>query len=83
MQEFLNDYGMVWVGKGSEESHDKHMTNNSKLWSQKSSLPLEQVDFDLIIKNIKDLSVLAGEGSSAVSKTSKGAKLEVCSNAGC
>lgn len=73
---------MVWVGKSSEQSHDDHMTGSagSGLWSQSSSLPAEQqhlVNFDLIIKNVKELNILAGEGSSEVARTAKGAKLKV------
>lgn len=79
----MNDYGMVWVGKSGEQSHDCHMTSHSMgsgLWSPSSSVPAEHqcsLNFDLIIKNIKDLNVLAGEGSSEITKTQKGAKLKV------
>lgn len=74
---------MVWVGKSSEESYEYHMTSGatgSGLWSQKSSLPAEHqqhINFDLIVKNVMELNVLAGEGSSEVTKTPEGAKLKV------
>ena len=73
------------MGKSGEHSRDCHTTNHattagSGLWSPGSSVPAEHqysLNFDLIIKNIKDLNVLAGEGSSEVTKTQKGAKLKV------
>lgn len=66
-----------------EQSHDYHMTSggaDSGLWSQSSSLPAEHqhhINFDRIIKNVKELNILAGEGSSEVTTTPKGAKLKV------
>lgn len=113
MEEFLNDYGMVWVGSCGAASHDNHMTSGgaasrdnhttssgaascdnhttsigTAVWSPTSSLALGQevglevrqeirVDFDAIIRNVKELNVLAGEGSSEVTRTPKGAQLKV------
>ena len=60
LQEFLNDYGMVWVGSGEErgreeeeEEEEKGTGGGEKLWVPQSSLPSLKVDFDLIIKNVK------------------------------
>lgn len=85
VQEFLNDYGMVWVGKvGEPDLTPSHSTPSHELtggvWSPISSLPPIQefsVDYDKIIDNVKQLNVLAGEGSSEVTKTPKGAQLKV------
>ena len=79
---------MVWVGKAGEQSNDHLMTSCSTpshdltggVWSPSSSLAsnLEfSVDFDLIVANIKQLNILAGEGSSEISRTPKGAQLKV------
>lgn len=84
MQEFLNDYGMVWVGRSGAVSHDSHVTSEGcsagNMWSPNSSLVTEQeggVDFDAIVRNVRQLNILAGEGSSEVTRTPKGAKLKV------
>jgi len=58
LQEFLNDYGMVWVGSGEERGREEEEEEGGtgggeKLWVPQSSLPSLKVDFDLIIKNVK------------------------------
>ena len=62
LQEFLNDYGMVWVGSGEERGREEEEEEEEevvgagggeKLWVPQSSLPSLKVDFDLIIKNMK------------------------------
>ena len=95
-QEFLNDYGMVWIGK-STTSHHHHLHSDgggggggegggggggecSDMWSPSNSLPVDRessIDFDLVIKNVKELNILAGEGSSEVTRTPQGAQLKV------
>ena len=35
------------------------------------------MDFDLVMKNIRELNILAGEGSSDVTRTKDGARLKV------
>jgi len=35
------------------------------------------MNFDLVIKNIKELNILSGEGCAVVSKTKDGARLKV------
>lgn len=88
---------MVWVGRSGgqshEQSHEHHMTSGdgsirsgSDVWHPSVSLPSEQqcqdlVNFDMIIKNIKELNILAGEGSSEITRTPKGAKLKVSNKA--
>ena len=48
---------MVWVGSGGErgqqEEEEEGAGGGEQLWVPQSSLPSLQVDFDLIIKNVK------------------------------
>ena len=48
---------MVWVGSGGErgrqEEEEEGAGGGDQLWVPQSSLPSLQVDFDLIIKNVK------------------------------
>lgn len=60
IQEFLNDYGMMWVGSGGEQGRrgeeEERTSREQGLWIPNSSLagaPYFQVDFDLILKNVK------------------------------
>ena len=82
---------MVWVGDTSKGSHHDIPTSYSKshdpqqavgVWSPNSSIVNHEldVDFDLIVSNIKQLNILAGEGSSEVTRTPKGAQLKVREN---
>ena len=52
-QEFLNDYGMVWVGTDGEQREVKG--HNEGVWLPDSSVTHKPfaVDFDLLVKNIK------------------------------
>lgn len=81
MEEFLNDYGMVWVGSGGGRSSDYNVgSGHETMWSPSTSIATPQkfsVDFDVVIKHIKELNILAGEGSSEVTRTSNGAQLKV------
>ncbi|XP_030074217.1 UBX domain-containing protein 11 isoform X2 [Microcaecilia unicolor] len=84
--EFLNDYGMIWVGE-SESLSDSELLEKSPetgpeiqpsqaFWKPGHSTASRfQVDFDLILKNVKDLNILAGEGESKVERTEGGARL--------
>ena len=43
-----------------------------------SNMPREfKMDFDLVMKNIRELNILAGEGCSDVTRTKDGARLKV------
>lgn len=49
---------MVWVGSGGErgwheEEEEEGAGGGEQLWVPQSSLPSLQVDFDLIIRNVK------------------------------
>lgn len=70
MQEFLNDYGMIWVGNVSPTREPQ------KLWSPEQSLPKEHlINFDLILKHIEELNSLCEH--STVTGTTTGATIKV------
>ncbi|EDO29444.1 predicted protein [Nematostella vectensis] len=93
MEEFLADYGMVWVGNSSptESAYmplddDAHPNEDSMVtptgcgvWNPAASVanPSFEVNFDLVLKNVKELNVLAGEGCAVISRTKDGARLKV------
>ncbi|CAK8683487.1 unnamed protein product [Clavelina lepadiformis] len=87
METFLADYGMIWVGDKSEFT-DKYIDGNKEdspvaMFANSSHpefITLDKsyaVDFDLIVKNIQDLNIIAGEGKSIIQKTKDGARLKV------
>ena len=49
-QEFLNDYGMMWVGKSKSAKGKVH---EEGVWLPDSSTSQKAIDFDLLVKNIK------------------------------
>ena len=78
---------MIWVG-GSDDtvSHSNLKTGQEKLGSDGLWMPVESVvkdrelvvDFDSIVKNVKELNALSGEGRTQVSTTPDNrAKLKV------
>lgn len=94
MEDFLADYGMVWVGDDSAADSDYDVLEESPssdtsflghqkaVWNPDSSLvsnmPREfKMDLDLVMKNIRELNILAGEGCSDVTRTKDGARLKV------
>ncbi|XP_069051680.1 UBX domain-containing protein 11 isoform X1 [Lepisosteus oculatus] len=75
MERFFNDYGMVWVGEREEHSA-VHTHDRQTQWHPGLSVVQDfHVNFDLVLENIKDLNVLAGEGESHVERTAGGARL--------
>ncbi|XP_059142234.1 UBX domain-containing protein 11-like isoform X2 [Physella acuta] len=56
-------------------------SNPFGIWRQDLSLPVApiplNIDFNLLIENIKDLNVLAGEGVAKIKKTADGARFEI------
>ncbi|XP_074659681.1 UBX domain-containing protein 11-like [Tubulanus polymorphus] len=77
MEIFLADYGMVWVGEDSDKNDSD--SDQEELWRPGTSLPQDDefnVDYDLVIENIKDLNVLAGDGESKIQHTTDGARLK-------
>ncbi|KFQ52693.1 UBX domain-containing protein 11, partial [Pelecanus crispus] len=100
MEQFLNDYGLIWVGDRHEQLEDLESLKDEEelpatsLWKPGKAPALfaeaamlapaacfeavvskHQIDFDLILENVKDLNVLAGEGVSQIEHTPGGARL--------
>lgn len=84
IEEFLADYGMMWLGQDSSDSENeteskipiKSLPNQA--WKPDASVPGHlDVNYDLILENIRDLNVLAGEGETKIHKTLDGAKLKL------
>ncbi|XP_033741236.1 UBX domain-containing protein 11-like isoform X2 [Pecten maximus] len=86
MEGFLADYGMVWVGEKSNPNSDVYNDEGSSSTSSEgdtwrpgtsvSNQPDFEIDFNVIIENIKELNVLAGEGVSKIQHTTDGARLK-------
>uniref|UniRef100_A0A1A7YDQ4 UBX domain-containing protein 11 n=1 Tax=Iconisemion striatum TaxID=60296 RepID=A0A1A7YDQ4_9TELE len=79
MEEFLSDYGLVWVGDetidGSTESDQTHSSDQS-LWDGGTSPARSfSMNFDLVLQRIQDLNILTGEGQCFIQTTASGAKL--------
>ncbi|XP_014673301.1 PREDICTED: UBX domain-containing protein 11-like [Priapulus caudatus] len=85
MEAFLNDYGMIWVGDEAHDSTDEEEEEEEEAkktpvrcqgrpWNQASSAGTAafRVDYDLILRNVDDLNVLAGDGVSKVQQTETG-----------
>ncbi|KAM6235393.1 UBX domain-containing protein 11 [Spheniscus humboldti] len=82
MERFLNDYGLIWVGERHEQLEDLESLKDKEelparsLWKPgEAVVSKHQIDFDLILENVKDLNVLAGEGISQIEHTPGGARL--------
>ncbi|XP_021230912.1 UBX domain-containing protein 11 isoform X2 [Numida meleagris] len=81
MEQFLNDYGLIWVGDRHEELEDleslrDHVLPAKRLWKPgEAVISKYQIDFDLILENVKGLNVLAGDSVSRIEHTPGGARL--------
>ncbi|NXS45918.1 UBX11 protein, partial [Balaeniceps rex] len=82
MERFLNDYGLVWVGERHEQLEDLESLKDEEelparsLWKPgEAVVSKHQIDFDLILENVKDLNALAAEGVSQIEHTPGGARL--------
>ncbi|KFP69296.1 UBX domain-containing protein 11, partial [Acanthisitta chloris] len=82
MEQFLNDYDLIWVGGRQEHLQDTESLRKEEelparsLWNPgDAAVSKQQIDFDLILKNIKYLNILAGEGIFQVEHTPRGARL--------
>ncbi|XP_041961708.1 UBX domain-containing protein 11 isoform X1 [Alosa sapidissima] len=84
MEQFLADYGMIWIGNNCDrradepssdmDDADKH--TKQSLWEPATSRAGEfRMNFDLVLANIRELNVLAGEGESYVKAVPGGAQL--------
>lgn len=68
MEKFLNDYGMIWIGGYDEQA-------NSKLPAVTFTRKSFKMNYDLVMQNIQELNIVAGEGESHVTAIPGGAKL--------
>uniref|UniRef100_A0A667YGZ2 UBX domain-containing protein 11 n=2 Tax=Myripristis murdjan TaxID=586833 RepID=A0A667YGZ2_9TELE len=84
MERFLSDYGMIWVGDGKncdaaegEDAEHMQAQGSSRGLRQPGSSVVRNfhMNFDLVLQNIRELNILAGEGESFVQATARGAKL--------
>ncbi|XP_078423333.1 UBX domain-containing protein 11 isoform X2 [Cetorhinus maximus] len=87
MEKFLNDYGMIWVGSEKdeassvylkEEEEPQELPNPSGLISYPGDAAMTsfQMDFDLVLENLTDLNILAGEGEAKIEHVMGGARLK-------
>ncbi|XP_052831493.1 UBX domain-containing protein 11 isoform X2 [Octopus bimaculoides] len=88
MEDFLYDYGLIWVGesRGKRKKSTRRkssITYDPCLWSSEESIPEKsvKVDYDVVIQNIKELNLLAGEGVANVEPTKDGARLKYTESA--
>ncbi|XP_026083872.1 UBX domain-containing protein 11 isoform X2 [Carassius auratus] len=70
MEKFLNDYGMIWVGRYEEREQA-----NSHLPGATNARKSLRMNYDLVLQNIQELNIVAGEGESHVTAVPGGAKL--------
>nr|XP_060640458.1 UBX domain-containing protein 11 [Anolis sagrei ordinatus]XP_060640459.1 UBX domain-containing protein 11 [Anolis sagrei ordinatus] len=83
MERFLNDYGLIWVGEGTDSPDELDSLIEERVHPRKQSIwkPGDNIysgtpiNLDLIFENLKDLNILAGEGMSEVQHTAGGARL--------
>lgn len=71
MEKFLNDYGMIWVG-GHEEHYEQANSQFPAATCKRKSF---EMNYDLVMQNIQELNIAAGEGESHVTAIPGGAKL--------
>ncbi|XP_043972393.1 UBX domain-containing protein 11 [Gambusia affinis] len=72
MENFLGDYGLIWVGDEDTSNSEESPQNTNSGLSPNGGF---QMNFDLVLRRIRELNVLAGEGESFVQTTGTGAKL--------
>lgn len=95
MENFLEDYGMIWVGNpnSSDEDDDDNVEDDfdceekenlfsfkNEMWNPNVSYQEEsvfQMNFDLVLRNIKELNSISGEGEHFIKHTKDCAKLEM------
>ncbi|XP_063341900.1 UBX domain-containing protein 11 [Pelmatolapia mariae] len=66
MEDFLNDYGLIWVGDTDSGDPAERETSGARGF---------HINFDLVLQRIRELNVLLGEGESFVQMTATGAQL--------
>ncbi|XP_077152712.1 UBX domain-containing protein 11 isoform X1 [Ranitomeya variabilis] len=74
MEQFLSDYGLIWVGDdGSSEASEQETLDSSAGPSSYTFQP----DFDLVLENLRDLNLLGGEGVSHIEYKEGAARLRL------
>ncbi|XP_062841584.1 UBX domain-containing protein 11 [Trichomycterus rosablanca] len=87
MERFLNDYGMIWVGSGDDDdgdddddedetadkTHREHTSSKTSWKAEASVVRRFSVNFDLVLKNIQELNLMAG--GTSITFVPGGAKL--------
>nr|XP_002132128.1 UBX domain-containing protein 11-like [Ciona intestinalis] len=86
MEAFLADYGMIWVGEKSNPNSKEYLENDDDSvpvatvtdgsWAQDPPPENFKVDYDLVLRNIQELNIIAGDGQADIVKTKGGAKLQ-------
>ncbi|XP_005744509.1 UBX domain-containing protein 11 isoform X3 [Pundamilia nyererei] len=66
MEDFLNDYGLIWVGDTDSGDPAERETSGGRGF---------HINFDLVLQRIRELNVFLGEGESFVQMTATGAQL--------
>ena len=84
MEEFLADYGMIWVGNSEspenvleeireeEEKEGEQSVFVQPTWSQEESVGNKAPDYNKIVHNVHELNILAGDGVGLVEKGTDG-----------
>ncbi|XP_075120544.1 UBX domain-containing protein 11 [Leptodactylus fuscus] len=74
MEQFLSDYGLIWVGdEGSSNDFQQETPQGSSEQSGYSFQP----DFDRVLENLQDLNVLGGDGVSHIEYKERAARLKL------
>ena len=90
MEEFLADYGMIWVGPEAEHGNEPKdwrdeleqgktsgTTSAHSFWNPESAVPESfKVNFNLVVKNIEELNMLSGADRTVIAHTKGGATLK-------
>eukprot|EP00116_Pleurobrachia_bachei_P005140 sb/3465402/ len=85
MEMFLADYGMVWVGDDNDSEYepltspspensaaDTNKATSTGTWNPGESHSVYKPDFPVVIHNIQELNILAGDGVGSVEKGTDG-----------
>ncbi|XP_034031065.1 UBX domain-containing protein 11 isoform X2 [Thalassophryne amazonica] len=73
LQRFLSDYGLMWVG--DTDTRDASDSLKGSLTEPGTTLEDFHMNFDLVLKRIRELNALVGEGESFIQATATGARL--------
>ncbi|XP_066060835.1 UBX domain-containing protein 11 [Chamaea fasciata] len=81
MERFLNDYGLVWVGETRLQLEDPESVQDGEelaagnICKGEAVVGRRQIDFDLILENVKYLNSLVGEDIAEIEHMPWGARL--------